>query len=349
MQLSPTTPSTFSRQHQRIRAMVLRCVVALCLSPILLPSPARAETLRLVVGGLDKQIYLPVVIAQRLGYFAEQGLDVQLQDDSSGVRAEDKLLAGAVQGVVGFYDHTIVLQAKGKFVRAVVQFSRAPGEALLGNARLRDLVSPAGFGGRTLGVAGLGSSTHLLTQYFALAQGVKASEMNFVALESGPAFVDAMSRGRIDAGMTTEPVVSQLLAARQAGLLVDLRTPAAATAALGGPYPGACLYLSSLWIETHRADAQKLVNALVKALRYVDAHRAEEIAAQLPPATFLGDRDAWVAALAASKAMFIADGVMPPDGPATVLKVLKVSSRAVHGKAIDLARTYTTEFVTAAR
>src|SRR5262249_35799491 len=144
------------------------------------------------------------------GYFKEQRLDVLLQDDTSGVRAEDKLLAGAVQGVIGFYDHTIVLQAKGKFVRSVVQFSRAPGEVLLGNDRVSSLRSPADFGGRTLGVAGLGSSTHLLTQYFGLAGGVKVGDMNFVAVETAPAFIDAMSRGRIDAGMTTEPVVSQL-------------------------------------------------------------------------------------------------------------------------------------------
>jgi NitT/TauT family transport system substrate-binding protein len=325
-----------------------RWLVGLCLAAIALPSPGHAETLRLVVGGLDKQIYLPVVIAHRLGYFTEQGLDVQLQNDSSGVRAEDKLLAGAVQGVIGFYDHAIVLQAKGKFVRAVVQFSRAPGEALLGSARLPGLVSPAGFRGRTLGVAGLGSSTHLLTQYFGLAQGVKASEMNFVALESG-AFADAMSRGRIDAGMTTEPVASQMLATRQATLIIDLRTPAPTVAALGGSYPGACLYLSALWIETHRADVQKLVSALVKALRYVDTHPADEIAAQLPSDTFGGNRSAWVSALAASKSMFIADGVMPSDGPATVLKVLSVTSRAVQGKTIDLTRTYTNEFVSAVR
>lgn len=349
MPVSRSTPSNFTpKRRQPIRVLVLRWVVALGLSAYELTSPARAEPLRLVVAGLDKQIYLPVVLAQRLGYFAEQGLEVQLQDDRSGVRAEDKLLAGAVEGVIGFYDHTIMLQAKGKFVRSVVQFSRAPGEALLGSARLPALVSPAGFAGRTLGVAGLGSSTHLLTQYFGVAHGVRASDMNFVALESGPAFLDAMSRGRIQAGMTAEPVASQLLATGQANLLVDLRTPAATWAALGGLYPGACLYHSSRWIETHRSETQKLVNALVKALRYLDTHQADEIAARLPD-SLLGDRAGWVSALAASKSMFTADGAMPPDAPATVLRVLNAASRTVQGKKIDLALTYTNEFVAAVR
>src|SRR2546423_810211 len=190
--------------------------------------PAQAEVLRLVVGGLDKQIYLPAVLAARLGYFAEQSLDVKLIGDSSGVRGEDRLLTGAVQGVVGFYDHTIVLQAKGKFVRSVVQFSRAPGEALVADAKGASLQSPAQLGGRTLGVAGIGSSTHLLTQYLGLVHGAKAASMTFVPIDSGAAFAEALEAGRIDAGMTTGPGISKLLPSPPAPLGVDLAPPAPA-------------------------------------------------------------------------------------------------------------------------
>src|SRR5471032_1920265 len=98
-------------------------------------SVAQAQPIQLMVGGIEKQIYLPAVLAERLGYFREQGLDVQLSSDTSGVNAEDGLLTGSVQGVVGFYDHTIDLQSKGKFVQAVVQFSQAPGEAVIVSTR----------------------------------------------------------------------------------------------------------------------------------------------------------------------------------------------------------------------
>jgi len=40
--------------------------------------------LSIMVGGLSKQIYLPNELAQRLGYFAKQGLDVTLIDEASG-------------------------------------------------------------------------------------------------------------------------------------------------------------------------------------------------------------------------------------------------------------------------
>jgi NitT/TauT family transport system substrate-binding protein len=52
-----------------------------------------------------------------------------------------------------------------------------------------------------------------------------------------------------------------------------------------------------------------------------------------------------VKALAAGKAMFTADGVMPADGPPTVLAVLSAFSKDLKGKQIDLSKTFTTEFV----
>ena len=311
---------------------------------------ADGDPIRIMVGGIEKQIYLPATLAQRLGYFKEQGLDVELLSEPSGVNAEDELLAGSVQGVVGFYDHTIDLQAKGKFVQSVVQFAQAPGEAELVASRLaHQIASPADFKGRTLGVTGLGSSTHFLTNFLAISHGVKLGEIDVRAVGSGATFVDAMKRRAIDAGMTTEPTISQLLSSGDARILVDLRTPQSTRQVLGGVYPAACLYMTTLWINSHKAQVQKLANALVKTLRYMDAHSAEEIAAQLPPDFHVGQRSMYVEALRASKAMFTADGRMPPSGPETVLKVLKVTNRLVHGKTIDLSKTYAVEFVDAAR
>ncbi len=339
MQDDETTPRSTIARALAVAACALACAL-----------PARAATIQLMVGGVEKQIYLPVALADRLGYFKEQGLDVQVLSDTSGGHAEDGLLTGSVQGVVGFYDHTIDLQAKGKFVQAVVQFSQAPGEAVVVAARRADSIrTPADFRGHALGVTGLGSSTHLLMQYLVAQSGIRKGEVTIAGVGAGDAFAQALRDGRIDVGMTTEPTLSRLLKSGDARLLVDLRTPEQATAALGGIYPAACLYLSTPWISTHRDDVQRLVNALVKSLRFIAAHTAQEIAAQLPADYMAGDRALYVSTLQQSKSMFIADGVMPPGGPANVLRVMRVAERAVVGKPIDLSRTYTTEFAQAAR
>jgi NitT/TauT family transport system substrate-binding protein len=161
--------------------------------------------------------------------------------------------------------------------------------------------------------------------------------------------VDALRQGRIDAGMTTEPTASRLLASGQAQVLVDLRTPETTQKALGGLYPFACLYMETYWVSGHREQVQKLANALVKSLHFIATHSAAEIAAQLPPEFLAGNRALYVQSLAQSKSMFTPDGVMPAAGPANVLKVLSAVNGAVRRKSIDLTETYTSDFVNAAR
>lgn len=97
-----------------------RLVAAIALG--LVASSAQAADVSLMVGGVEKQIYLPAMLAQQLGYFRDEGIDVELLSEPAGVEAADEMLAGAVQGVVGFYDHTIQLQSLGKYTESVVQF-----------------------------------------------------------------------------------------------------------------------------------------------------------------------------------------------------------------------------------
>ena len=329
-------------------ARIASCALALLCA--LAPVASHAERIVLIVGGAEKHIYLPATLAERLGYFGDEQLDVELESELSGISATDALLAGAAQGVIGAYDHTIDLQAKGKSVTSIVQFTISPGEAeLVATRHAATVHSPADFSGRPVGVTGLGSSTSFLTQYLASIHGVKLNELRLVPVGSGDTFVEAMRSGRVHAGMTTEPTVSRMLASGEAKMLVDLRTPEATQKALGGLYPFACLYVRTDWLVSHREQAQKLANAFVRALRFINTHSAAEIAAVLPPTHFGGNRAMYVQSLAVGKSMFTPDGVMPAAGPATVLRVLSTVNREVQKKPINLTQTYTTEFVNAVK
>ncbi|GDY32680.1 ABC transporter substrate-binding protein [Gandjariella thermophila] len=309
-----------------------------------------ATTVKLMVGGLNKQIYLPAMLTQQLGYFKDEGLDVQLSDEPAGVDAEDAMLAGQVDGVVGFYDHTLDLQGKGKQVESVVQLQQAPGEVeLCRSDEAGSISSPADWKGKRLGVTGLGSSTNFLTKYLAVHSGLSEKDITSVAVEAGPTFIAAMQHKEIDCGMTTEPTVSQLLNTGQAKVLIDMRTPQGAKAALGGTYPAASVYMQTSWVDGHKDAVQKLVNAFVKTMKWIQAHSAAEITDKMPPAYYAGvGKDQYVKALDAEKAMFTADGVMPADGPQTVLTVLTAFDPSVKGHTIDLGKTYTTQFANSA-
>jgi NitT/TauT family transport system substrate-binding protein len=333
------------RHHSRSLACALAFGAVLASSGAALAE----DKITIIVGGMEKQIYLPAVLTQQLGYFKDEGLDVELLNSRAGVEAENELIAGAVQGVVGFYDHTVDLQAKGKYIQTIVQFSQAPGEVEMVSSKLADQIkSPADFKGQTLGVTGLGSSTDFLTQYLAVRGGLKAGDYTLLPVGAGNTFIAAIKQEQIGAGMTTEPTIAQLLKTGDAQILVDMRTPEKTVAALGGPYPAASFYVQSSWAESHKEEAQKLANAFVKTMHYISSHSAEEIATLMPKDYYVGDKDSYVRGLAEGKAMFTPDGRMPDGGPQTVLKVLQAFSKNVQGKEIDLSKTYTTEFVDAA-
>ncbi|MET8010244.1 ABC transporter substrate-binding protein [Streptomyces sp. NPDC005271] len=301
---------------------------------------------KIMVGGLDKVIYMPAMLTQRLGYFKAEGVDVQLLTEPAGVQATTSLVAGDVQGVVGFYDHTLDLQVKGKHVESVVQLAHAPGEVeVVSDKAAGEVRSPKDFKGKKLGVTGIGSSTDFLTKYLAVDSGVKTSEFTPVAVGAGQTFISALKQGSIQGGMTTDPTVAQIVDQKLGKVLIDMRTPEGSKNALGGPYPSSSLYMNTDWVNGHKETVQKLANALVKTLKWMSTHSAEDIAAKMPGDYAQGGAKLYAEAIKSTLPMFTEDGVMPADGPATVERVLKAFNPNLKNTTVDLKKTYTTEFV----
>jgi NitT/TauT family transport system substrate-binding protein len=301
----------------------------------------------LMVGGLDKVIYMPAKLTEQLGYFKDAGVDVDLKEEPSGADAETLLLAHQVDGVVGFYDHTVVIQPQGKCLESVVQFSKAPGEVEVAGKN-SSITSAADFKGKHLGVTSPGSSTDFLTQALAGKNGVQTQQYTTVKAGAGDTFIAALNQHAIDAGMTTDPTVARLVQSGQGKVLIDMRTEEGSVQALGGAYPSSSLYMDCDYVGSHKAAVQKLANAFVRTLQWMSSHSAQEIAAKMPADYAGSDKNLYVSAVKDTLPMFTSDGVMPDGGPQTVLDVLGKYNPAVKGKKIDLAKTYTTEFVKAA-
>src|SRR5436190_17725539 len=104
----------------------LATAVALLLA---LPMGAQAQKLettkvRLAVGGKTSLYYLPLTVTERLGYFKEAGLDVEISDLQGGSKSLQALIGGSADVVTGAYDHTIQMQAKRQTVVALVTLGR---------------------------------------------------------------------------------------------------------------------------------------------------------------------------------------------------------------------------------
>jgi NitT/TauT family transport system substrate-binding protein len=303
---------------------------------------------KIMVGGIDKVIYLPAMLTQRLGYFKDEGVDVTLLTEPSGASAENVLVAGKVQGVVGFYDHTITLQAQDKCIESVVQLAKVPGEAEVVASKSAGNVSGAqDFQGKKLGVTSPGSSTDYLTQYLAKKQGIDSSDYTTVTAGAGSTFIAALQNGGIDAGMTTDPTIATAVNNGSGKVLLDMRTEDGTRKALGGLYPAASMYMDCSYVKQNPETVQKLVNAFVKTMGWIGSHDAADIAAKMPKDYNGGNAKLYEQSIKDSSPMFTPDGKMPEGGPETVLDVLGTFSDTVKAKKddIDLGKTYTTKFV----
>ncbi|MFE9426493.1 ABC transporter substrate-binding protein [Kitasatospora sp. NPDC006697] len=310
---------------------------------------AGTPTVKIMVGGLDKQIYLPFQLAQQLGFYQKYGVKVVLSTESDAVGAEDAMASGQVDMAGAWYIHTIDFAAKGKAVEDIVQLSGAPGEREM-CATNSGVHSAADFAGKTLGVTDLGSGTDTLTEFIAAQNNLGTSQYHRVGVGAGATAIAALQNGKAACVMTTQPTVTAIQKKGVGYSAVDLATTDGAKAAVGGLWPSASVLARADWVNSHKDAAQKVVTALVATMQYISTHSAADIAAALPP-TFTANgsvtKDDYVTALTQDKGQFLPDGLMPAGGPKNVLATEKLVG--VKGaESVDLGKTFTNEFAQAA-
>lgn len=310
---------------------------------------APMPTVSLMVGGIDKQIYLPYQLAQGLGYYKKYGVNVQLSTESAGgVGAEDAVASGQVDMAGAWYVHAINFQQHGKAVEDVVQLSGAPGERIM-CATGTHITSPAQWKGQTVGVTDIGSGTDQLTLYMAARYHLTTKDFSRFAAGAGDTFISALKNHRIICGMTSQPTVTAVEKLGIGYSAFDLASPAGVQQWLGGDWPTASVLARTDWVTSHKDTVQKVVDALVATMHYISTHSAADIAAHLP-ADFVSNalvtKADYITALTADKSQFLPDGLMPANGPETVLSVEKMAGQIT--APVDLSTTYTNEFAIAA-
>ncbi len=312
------------------------------------PGGLSGAPVRIAIGGQTQMVYLPTTLARELGFYQDEGLDVELQDFEGGSKALQALIGGSADVVSGFYDHTIQMAAEGRKLTAFVSMLRYPGMVLVTSPQAAARVTTvAALRGGIAGVTTPGSSSHMFLQVLLAQHQVPVQEVSTTAIGSGATAVAALERGRVDAGWVADPAFT-IVKRRNSGLrvLADLRDERGTREAFGtGSYPGAVFYSNADWLAANRDTAARLARAIVRTLRWMHERSESEITERVPPALRGEDPALYAEALKASRAIFSIDGIMPADGAAAVHAVLAASNPKVSAASIALADTYTNEFV----
>jgi len=318
--------------------------VALALS---LAAPAGAqEKVRLAVGGKSGVYYLPLPVVERLGYFKDAGVDVEVADVAGGSRTLQAIVGGSADIGMGNFDHPIQMQAKGQPVVALLQYGRFPGFVLAMMAGKADRYkSPADLKGMKIGVTAPGSATNFMAAYMMGRSGLKTDDASFIGVGVTSTALAAARRAEIDAIVSSDPMITLMESEKLVKIVADARTPDGTRAIYGGPYPGGVIYATPAYIAKNPKAVQGVVDAFVRSLQWIARSSAEEIARAMPEEYALGNRPIYVRALEMSKPMFSPDGQFVPGAVETAYAVLKQFDPAVAAATVDLSKTHTDAFV----
>jgi len=315
-------------------------------APALHAQALEKPQLTLAVGGKNLLYYLPLTIAEQLGYFKAEGLDVKIVDFAGGSQALRALVGGSADVVSGAFEHTVNMQPKGQKLRAVVLMGRAPQIVLGVNPKtMAGFKTVADLKGKKIGVTAPGSSTNVMTNFVLAKAGLKPSDVSIIGVGAGNGAVAAMRAGQIDALANLDPVISLLSRSNDLKIVSDTRIVAEADKVFGGPMPAACLYLPQGFIDKHPRTVQALVNAIVRADQWIQKAGPGDIIKAVPDSYLLGDRAVYIDAFLAAKGALSPDGLFPDKGPDTAFRALASIDAEIAKAALDLKAVYTNDFV----
>jgi phosphate transport system substrate-binding protein len=240
-------------------------------------------------------------LAESLGYFKQEGIEIVPMDVTKFAREDyllqEPLVKGQIDAAEHWFNHTVFGARHGLPIKAVMMLNDAPAMKVMVANRVKDQIKGAAdFKGRNV-AEGAGYSTKaVITDYLARKAGVRRQDYTSINHpEQGrlEAVLRDLKAEKIDVMTFQEPVTSGLLESNLVTTLYDLTTREGTVQALGAPFPSQSILVAPQFIKEHPDTVQRLVNAYVRAMRYINSHTADEIVAALPDDYFAGkDREA---------------------------------------------------------
>ena len=329
---------------RKIFTSLLLLAACLCL-PAQAQQKLEKNRITIAVGGKSLFYYLPLTIAERLGYFKDEGLAVEIVDFPGGAKALQALLGGSADLVSGAYEHTISMQAKGQSIETVLVQGRYNSIVL---GLKKDLAarykSPKDLKGLKIGVTAPGSSTNMFVSALLAKDGLKPDAVSIIGVGATAGAVAIMKKGEIDGIANLDPVISHLEVGGDIVTVVDTRTEKGMKEVYGGEYAAGSIYASHDFVAKNPNTTQAVVNAMVRALRWLKKATPEQIVQTVPPEYYGNDKGLYKVALMKNLNGYSVDGMVSAQAAKNVFKVLNSFEPTVQKAKIDLSRTYDNSF-----
>ncbi len=305
------------------------------------------KKITIAVGGKSLFYYLPLSVAERLGYFKDEGLEVEIPDFAGGSKALQAMVGGSADMVSGAYEHTINMAAKKQPIKAVVlQAKYSSIVLLLPKDKAAKYKGPADLKGLKVGVSAPGSSTNMFVNNILAKGGLKPTDIAVVGVGVGSGAFAAMEKGEIDALSNLDPVITRLEDTGKFVAVADSRTEKGMNDIYGGDYHASVIYITNEFIAKNPNTVQAVVNAIVRANRWIAKATPQQIVDLMPDAYKAGNPSLYKAGLLKNMIGYSEDGQMTMKAAQNVYKVLRQFEPSVikAGDSIKLDQTFDNSF-----
>lgn len=288
--------------------------------------------------------HLPLVLADRLGFFRQRGLQVNLSSYDSGAAGVGSVLQGRADVLAGAFEHLFELQRQGHFFQAFVQMANTPMISLGVSTMRAAPKSWQDLRGARLGISALESSTHWMSSQWLLRQGISPQEVRFVEVGTSATALGALWEGQIDALCNPDPMIHWLEQRGELRLIAEARTPAGTRQLAGGPLPGGCLMAREEFLQRNPQLIAALTDGLLSALRWLHTAGPTDLFKTVPVAPWLSDRAVYLGALEKLRDGYARDGLIQEEAVFNAWRMhARLAAQAPSSRNL-LARTYTNLF-----
>lgn len=304
----------------------------------------------LAVSGKAAFYYLPLTVAEQLGYFEREGIELEIIEFQSALRVQQALASGGADVVCGAFDHVINLHSKNQGVQSFVALGRAPQMAM--GVSVKNMPNYNGvtdLRGKKIGISAPGTASNMMASLILQRAGLQASEVSFIGVGTAAGAVAAIRSGQIDAVCNLEPVMTMLEQKGEIKIISDARTLRGTQALFGGLMPAACLYAPPDFLLKNRVTAQALTNAMVRTLKWLQTAGPRDLMKVVPEAYLLGDRGLYLATFNNLRESISLDGMIADEDAKTALRALSNFEPTLKADKVDLSKTFTNVFTKRAK
>ena len=310
------------------------------------PSVAQqSQNVSLGIGGRTLFSYLPLTLADRLGYFRDEGLAVKINDFQGGSKALEALVGGSVDLVAGAYENALFMQEKGVDLKAVGLLTDRFGLVFALNKQLAaQYKSPEDIRGKKIGVTAPGSAVSNALEIILAKGGMTPKDVAMIGIGGGAGAVAAVKSGQVDGLVLSDPAITRLEQDGVIAPIVDSRTIEGQNYLYGGPCATSSIYTTAKFATEHPKTVQAFVSAFVRTMKWMSKASVDEIMAALPPEFYGPEKELYRKALAANMAGFSKDGHLTLELAMTTYRSMASSGRLTAAAKLDISRTIDDSF-----